>query len=103
VVILSSRGLFREGLKHLLADNAVATTTAFPEEVKDMLRHEAIDTVILDQEEDSVSQRGFICELLSRPGTRVFTVGLDGRDIQVYRHEEIAQASVEALVSAVAR
>ena len=36
VVILSSRGLFREGLKHLLTDVAMATTAAFPEEVKDL-------------------------------------------------------------------
>ena len=102
VVILSSRGLFREGLKHLLTDVAVATTAAFPEEVKDLMRHEAIDTVILDQEDYLVTQSDFICELLSSPGTRVFTVGLDVRDIQIYRHEEITQASAEALVAAVA-
>ena len=102
VVILSSRGLFREGLKHLLADTAVTTTATFPQEVKDLMRHEKIDTVILDQEDNSVAHSDFICELLSSPGTRVFTVGLDVRDIQTYRHEEIAQASAEALVAAVA-
>jgi len=103
VIILSSRGLFREGLKHLLAEVAVATTAAVPEEVKDLLRHDAIDTLILDEEEDSVTHSDFICYLLlSRPGTRVFTVGLEVRDIQIYRHEEIAQASPEALVAAVA-
>ena len=102
VVILSSRGLFREGLKRLLADTAVATTATSPEEVKDQMRHEAIDTVILDQEDNSVAHSDFICELLSSPGTRVFTVGLDVRDIQTYRHEEIAQASAEALIAAVA-
>ena len=103
VVILSSRGLFREGLKHLLTEVAVATTAAFPEEVKDLLHHEAIDTLILDQEDDSVSHSDFLCYLLlSRPGTRVFTVGLEVSDIQIYRHEEIAQASAEALVAAVA-
>jgi len=48
VVILSSRGLFREGLRHLLTDVAVATTATFPQEVKDLMRHETIDTVILD-------------------------------------------------------
>ncbi len=103
VVILSSRGLFREGLKHLLADTAVTTTATFPEEVRDLMRHQAIDTLILDQEDNSVTHSDFVCHLLlSRPGTRVFTVGLDVRDIQIYRHEEIAQASAEALVAAVA-
>ena len=57
--------------------------------------------MILDQEGYLVTQGDFICELLSRPGTRVFMVGLDVRDIQIYRHEEIAQASAESLVTAV--
>ena len=31
----------------------------------------------------------------------VITVGLDVRDIQVYQHEQVAQASPEALIAAV--
>ena len=102
VIILSTRGLFWEGLNRLLADVAKVASATSPEDVEDLLSSQPVDTVILDQEHNSVTHSDFICELLSSPGIRIFIVGLDVRDIQIYRHEEIAQASAEALVAAVA-
>ena len=78
----------------------VASATS-PEEVEDLLRSQPVDTVIIDQEDNSAAHRDFVCHLLFVPNTRVITVGLDVRDIQIYQHEQVAQASPEALVAAV--
>ncbi len=101
VVILSSRGLFREGLKHLLAHKATVALAISPAEVEALLRREPIDLVILDQEDDSASNSDFVCQLLSTPGRRVITVSLDVNEIHIYQHHQVAHASPEALIAAV--
>ena len=101
VIILSTRGLFREGLNRLLAEVATVASAASPEEVEELLHSQPVDAVIIDREDNSVAHRDFVCHLLFVPNTRVITVGLDVRDIQIYQHEQVAQASPEALISAV--
>ena len=102
VVILSSRGLFREGLKRLLADVASVALATSIEEVEELVGRKPVDTVIVDQEDRSISYDDFVCQLLFMPNMRVVTVGLDVRDIHIYRHRQVAQASPEALIAAVA-
>ena len=102
VVILSSRGLFREGLKRLLADVASVALAPSIEEVEELVGRKPVDTVILDQGDRSTSDDDFVCQLLSEPNIRIITVGLDVRDIHIYQHRQVAQASPEALIAAVA-
>lgn len=103
VIILSSRGLFREGIKRLLADVADVALAASQAEVQDRLRYQRVDTVIVDQQHTPAAYGDFIWQLLSRPGMRVITVSLDLTDIQIYQHQQVKQASPEALIAAVAQ
>lgn len=101
VIILSSRGLFREGIKRLLADVADVSLATSRAEVQDLLRDQSIDTVIVDQQDTPAAYGDLIWQLLSWPGMRVITVGLDMTDIQIYQHQQVIQASPEALIAAV--
>jgi hypothetical protein len=103
VIILSSRGLFREGIKRLLADVADVALATSLAEVQDRLRDQRVDTVIVDQQDAPAAYRDLIWQLLSWPGMRVITVSLDLTDIQIYQHQQVTQASPEALISAVAQ
>ncbi len=101
VVILSSRGLFREGLRYLLAEVATVILAASPQEVADLLNSEQVDVVVVDQKEDPTTYLDFLFRLLSSYEVRVVTVRLDVSDIQVYRCEQVPHASPEALIAAV--
>jgi hypothetical protein len=103
VVILSSRGLFREGLKHLLAREVTPVAVTSAAEVDDLLRREAVDIVILDEEEDLVSNSDFVCRLLATPGRRVISVSLAVNEIHIYQHQRVANASPEALIAAISQ
>jgi DNA-binding NarL/FixJ family response regulator len=101
VIILSSRGLFREGIKRLLADVADVSLATSRAEVRDQLRNRPIDTVIVDQQDAPAAYGDLIWQLLSWPAMRVITVSLDMTDIQIYQHQQVTQASPEALIAAV--
>lgn len=103
VIILSSRGLFREGIKRLLADVAHVSFTTSWAEVQNRLRKQPVDAVIVDQQDAPAAYGDLIWDLLSRPGIRVITVSLDLTDIQIYHHQQVIQASPEALIAAVAQ
>ena len=101
VVILSSHALFREGLKHLLADVATVTLAASPEEVADRLRDRQIDIVIVDHNDDETIGSEVMARWLDTPNLRIITVRLDVTDMQIYDHRHIGPASPADLIAAV--
>ena len=103
VIILSSRGLFREGIKRLLTDVAQVALATSRAEVQERLRKQAIDAVIVDQQDAPAAYGDLIWQLLSWPAMRVIAVSLDMTDIQIYQHQQVTQASPEALIAAVAQ
>jgi DNA-binding NarL/FixJ family response regulator len=108
VLIISSNGLFREGLKHVLADTtdlAQMVQVSTLQEAEEMMRIGQVDVVIIvldDQAEGQEDRAKAITSLLSRPGVRVIVVSMKARDLCIYRQERIEEASVEDLVAALA-
>jgi DNA-binding NarL/FixJ family response regulator len=101
VVILSSRGLFREGLKRILAGVAMVFLAASPDELADRLSSQPIDVVILDQENDALPGSDLLAQWLALPGVRIITVRLDAHDMQIYYHQQIIPATPQDLIAAV--
>ena len=101
VAIISSRGIFRDGLKRLLAKVALAELVDSIKEVEDLMQKQQVDAVIIDRAEDQMADDETISRLLSVPGMRVITVSLEADDMQIYQHKQIGEASVEDLVAAV--
>jgi DNA-binding NarL/FixJ family response regulator len=106
VLIVSSNGLFREGLKHILANTADFTLTrqiSALQEAEEIARSNEVDVVIIDQADEAggrESRAAAIARLLTVPNIRVITVGLDTGDLLVYKQERVEEASVEDLVAA---
>ena len=106
VLIVSSNGLFREGLKHILANTADLTATRQTtslQEAEKLARSGKVNVVIIDQADETKGQESraeAVSRLLSVPCLRVITVGLDTGDLWVYKQERVEEASVEDLVAA---
>lgn len=107
VVIVSANGLFREGLKRLLAKTALIKLATSIQGAEVMARTQNVDVVIVDQADDQATRSEVISHLLSIPGLRVITVSLEADHIQVYyprghtQHREVSGASEEALIAAI--
>jgi DNA-binding NarL/FixJ family response regulator len=101
VAIISSRGIFRDGLKHLLAKVALVELVDSIEEVEDLIHKQQVDVVIIDRAEDQMTDDKIVSRLLSVPGIRVITVSLEADDMRIYQHSKVGEASVEDLVAAV--
>jgi DNA-binding NarL/FixJ family response regulator len=106
VLIVSSNGLFREGLKHILAGQSdLAQSQQVPslQEAQELVRTGQADVVICERsdkvEEQECCMRK-ISSLLSRPGVRVIVVSLKAGDLSIYRRDCIEEASDEDLVAA---
>ena len=108
VLIVSSNGLFREGLKHILADKidlAGSADVSSLQEAAELVQMEKADTVICVLSErpdvkDCCADR--VSSLLSRPGVRLLIISLETGDISVFSRECIVEASDEDLVAALA-
>lgn len=106
VLIVSSNGLFREGLKHILtnaADSTPTKQTTSLQEAEELAREEQVDVVIIDQADETEGQESrteAVTRLLAIPGVRVISVGLTTGDMWVYKQERIEEVSVEDLVAA---
>ena len=107
VLIVSSNGLFREGLKHILSDVAdlsLTRQTTSLQEAEELARSNQVDVVIVDQAQNTEGQESrseALKRLLAVPCLRVITVGLDSGDLWVYRQDCVEEASVENLVAAI--
>lgn len=101
VAIISSHGIFRDGLKRLLGKVALVELADSIEEVEDLIYKQQVDVVIIDRAEDRITDSETVSRLLSVPGVRVITVSLEADDMQIYQHEQVGEASVEDLVAAV--
>lgn len=106
VLIVSSNGLFREGLRHILASSAdlppTRQTTSL-QEAEELARTKQVDIVILeaaDETEGQDSGTEAVTRLLAIPGVRVISVSLKTGDMRVYRQERVEEVSVEDLVAA---
>jgi DNA-binding NarL/FixJ family response regulator len=106
VLVVSSNGLFREGLKHLLSDVAdlsLTRQTTSLQEAEELARSNQVDVVILDQAQEAEGQDGrseVVKLLLAVPRLRVIAVSLDSGDLWVYRQDYVEEASVENLLAA---
>lgn len=102
VLIVSSNGLFREGLKHILSDVAdisLTRQTTSLQEAEELARSKQVDVVIVDQAEEAERFEA-VNRLLTSPCVRVIIVGLDSGDLRVYRQDCVEKASVEDLIAA---
>lgn len=106
VLIVSTHGLFREGLKHILAgeiDLALAKFATSIQEAEEQAQAGHVDVVIVAQEYEKdkppLLDKTF-SRLLQIPGLRVIAASLDSGDLWIYRHELVIEASVEDLVAA---
>jgi DNA-binding NarL/FixJ family response regulator len=90
ILIVSSHGLFREGLKRTLAekvDLAFAKHTTSVREAEELLGAQEIDVVIVDQSDDQIGSGESISLLLSYPGVRVITVKPNSGDLWIHRQQ----------------
>ena len=107
VLIVSSNGLFREGLKHILdkaADLELMKHTASLQEAEDLAREKQVDVVIIEQVEGAEmpeKRTETVTRLLSIPGVRVISVDLNSADMWVYKQERVVEVSVEDLLAAI--
>lgn len=106
ILIVSSNGLFREGLKHILANTAdlpVTRQTTSLQEAEELVHSKEVNVVIIDEAgeaEERESRADAITRLLLMPNARVITVSLNTGGLSVYRQERVEEASVEDLVAA---
>lgn len=103
VVIVSPLGLLREGLKRLLARVAEVELATSVREAEELAKRQRVDAVIVGQADDQMADSEIIVRLLSLPGTRVIIVSLQTGAMQVYRHEQVNEASVEELIEALGK
>ena len=107
VLIVSSNGLFREGLKHILADTtdlAQMDQVSSLQEAEELVRMGQADVVICvrcDKGEGQECCVNNITSLLLRPRVRVIVVSLKTGDLSIYSREKIEEASDEDLVAAI--
>ena len=107
VLIVSSNGLFREGLKHILGKSPnleLMKLSASLDEAESLARQKKVDVVIIEQVEDA--ERGTkyteaIARLLAVPGLHVISVGLDTDDMWIYKQTRVKEVSVEDLLAAI--
>lgn len=101
VVIVSSQGLFRDGLRRMLASVAQVEAVSSRREAEDLARASTVDVIIVDQEDDQLAGDEVVARWPALPGMRVIVVSLEAGDLQIYQREQVVGASPEALVAAV--
>jgi DNA-binding NarL/FixJ family response regulator len=107
VLIVSSNGLFREGLKHLLGQSpnlALMKQSSSLDEAEHLAREKKVDVVIIEQMEDaqrSTKRAEAVARLLAIPDVRVISVGLDTGDMWIYQQTRVEEVSVEDLLAAI--
>lgn len=106
MLIVSSNGLFREGLKHVLAGTAdldQAQNVCTLQEAEELVSLGQANIVIFassDNMEGAEISASTISPLLSRPGVRVIVASLNEGGLTVYRRERVDGTSVDDLVAA---
>ncbi len=106
ILIISSRELFREGLKHLLGNIsglAPVLHTDSLQESKNLTRIHQIDIVVIDHADEENNKKAHhetVSQLLRQSNLRVITISLTSGDMWVYRQERVVEASVEDLATA---
>lgn len=106
VLIYSPNTLFRDGLRRLIGDVAVVRVFSDLAALEAWLGVESVDTVVIDMETTGAMHAGSVfaetvTRLLRTPTLTVIQVNLETDAMQIYRHEEIGSASVEALRQAI--
>ena len=107
VLIVSSNGLFREGLKHLLGklpNLELMKQSASLDEAENLARQKKVDVVIIEQVEDAercAKRAEADVRLLAIPDVRVISVGLDTGDMWIYKQRRVEEVSVEDLLVAI--
>lgn len=106
VLIYSSHSLFREGLKRILSDapgiNLIGFAQTLPEFEK-LVDENQVDVTIVEQVENEHALSETISRLLSMSEMQVITVNLEEADLNVYRREQIGEATAETLIAALTK
>jgi len=103
VVIYSSHSLFREGLKRVLAEVESLSLIGLAETVEEVLEimgDTMADYIIVEQIINESGQSADITRLLEIPNVRVLTVSSDDAEIQIYRRDQVGEATAEKLIAA---
>jgi DNA-binding NarL/FixJ family response regulator len=107
VLIVSSNGLFREGLRHILGkshDVELMKYSTSLDEAEKLAREKKVDVVIIEQVEDtqrSTKHAEAVTRLLAIPDVRVISVSLDTGDMWIYKQTRVEEVSVEDLLAAI--
>ncbi len=101
VMILSSHGLFRDGLNRVLSKVASVVSVSTIQEAEQMVRTEQIDVVLVDQNDDEASRDNTIARLLAIPNIKVVVVSLNTYSLRIYTQSHVQDATVEDLLAAV--
>ena len=107
VLIVSSNGLFREGLKHILgksSDLELMKQSASLDEAENLAREKKVDVVIIEHLQNAEKQENraeAVARLLAIPDVRVISVGLDTGDMWIYQQTRVEEVSVEDLLAAI--
>ncbi len=103
VAIFSPHSLFREGLKRVLTKVDGLSLVGHADtidKVEELAAAQTLDVIIAEQIENDPGWTEAITRMLSLPSVRVITVSLDEANMQIYRREQVGEASVEALIAA---
>ncbi|MCP5101418.1 MAG: response regulator transcription factor [Chloroflexi bacterium] len=106
ILIVSSRELFREGLKLLLGSISGLAPVLHADSLQEsekIARTQKVDIVIIDHADETTNKEAHqetVSYLLRQPNIRVITISLTSGDMWVYRQERVTAASVEDLATA---
>lgn len=106
VILFSSQGLFRNGLRRLIGEATHIEIAATAAEAEKLARSDPSPIVLFDRtglaEPDQEAELAAImARLLAIPDIKIITVQLDAPTMQVYRFQHIANMSLDDLIHAI--
>ena len=104
VIVVSKRGLFREGLRRLLSDQediVLLGVVCTLEEARALADENVPDVIVLDQEIEREEMLKELADWLDVARLQeVVTVTMENRDMIVYNRKHVPDASVQNLLDA---
>lgn len=101
VIVVSSRPLFREGLRELLADIPglqLSAAVASVAEVSALASRQRPDVIIVDNGDREAQGRQALADLLALRVAQIVAVTLEERGMTVYSRRWLPEASLSALL-----
>lgn len=101
VVVISSRSLFREGLRSLLNDvSGIHLLGVFegPDQLQAISDPSSVDVFLIDGDSDQDPMELDLKDLLTRENTRLVTVTLQDQDLNIFTRRRVPSASIKDLI-----